>query len=210
MKRQIRFIFLIAVVLTTLLFVVACGDDAPEPTATPIPPTLTSAPPTATTTKLADTATSEATQAPASQIQSPLSVPESPLAAPVQSDYVPGAGKAGLRGRILFLKSGKPIPDSVVRLAELFCPDDVKAEEKQEKCVFMLDGAFSPSTFSDKDGYFEFKNVEVRDYSLLVGDSQGNNAIAKDENGIGKFWTTKDGEVLDVGEQMLDYELLGN
>jgi hypothetical protein len=192
-QKLFRLIAIAFVVFAIMAVSIACGGDeepAPAPTATAAPK------PTAIPTSVKS----------ADQPVSPLGQPVSPLAQP-RSGEPPAKGKAGARGRVISQADGQPLKKAVIRLIELYCPDNVTGyKDKQEKCVFMLDDAFSPSTFSDENGYFEFRDLEIRDYTLMVGDALGKNAMAKDtDTGYAKFWTTEDGKITEIGEQIVDY-----
>jgi hypothetical protein len=172
-----------------LLFVVACQQDSPPPA------------PAATATRQPATPTPAAQQSPLSASESPLSAAASPLAAPP----VIADGKAMVVGRLISTKNGLPLNHAVVRLAEIHCPDGIEPDEKQEKCFWALDNAFSPSTFTDETGYFEFKDVDALDYVVLVGDMIGEHAFVKDAEDKQIIFAALPNQVTDVGEHHLYY-----
>jgi hypothetical protein len=176
---------LLLLVLFGLLVLGACQSETPTPTPTAEP-----------------TATSEAiATSPLSASESPLSASESPLAAPREI----AAGKSVVIGRLFSTVDGQPLKREVVRLAEIYCPEGTAEDKKSAECVWGLDNAFSPTAFTDENGYFEFPEVEARDYALMVGDYIGKYAFLNDEDDRPIILTAPDGEVLDIGEHALDY-----
>jgi hypothetical protein len=148
-----------------------------------------------------------ALDAPAEPI-SPLAAAESPLAAvesPLAAARQIGEGKALVVGRLFAQATGQPLNNVVVRLAEIYCPEGIEILDKSEECFWALDNAFSPSTFTDETGYFEFVDAEARDYALLVGDLIGKYAFLKHPNDKQVIITALPDQVTDVGDQQLDY-----
>lgn len=172
----------------------ACGRDEETPTpAPPATPVVQESAPTA--------------QAPTAQV-SPLSASESPLSAPESPLATPAAiapGKALVVGRLFSQGSGQPLNHAVVRLAEIYCPEGTKDEDKSEECFWALDNAFSPSTFTDETGYFEFVDVEARDYVVMVGDYIGKYAFVEDDESKPIIVTAPADEVTVVGEHYVAY-----
>lgn len=199
-----RRLIAIAVIMMVGFVLVGCGDSDSEPT-----PTVTVAP----TSTIESTPTEKAPTA-ASAPVSPLAI-DSPLPQPVsasainsndsQADYVPSAGKSGIQGRLISTQTGQPLNHEVVRLAEVVCLDGHKSDSSTEKCVYMLDNAFSPSTFTDPNGYFEFRDVDVLPYAILVGDMIGKYALVNDTGKLFKKFDATDGAMVDVGELQIDY-----
>jgi hypothetical protein len=147
-----------------------------------------------------------ATATPAGQV-SPLSAAESPLAAtsPLAVPSELAEGKSLVVGRLFSQGSGEPLNRGLVRLAEVYCPEGINDEDKANECFWTLANAGSPSTFTDENGYFEFRDVEARDYVIIVGDLMGQHAFAyKDERDLYIF-TARANEVTDVGEHHVNY-----
>ena len=94
---------------------------------------------------------------------------------------------------------------AIIRLPEVYCPEDVKPEEKETKCFWALDDAFSPSTFSEQDGYFEFLNVEARDYVLFVGDIAGNYNLSVGEKEKPVIYTAPADQGVNLGTLPIGY-----
>lgn len=216
---------ILLVALIGLLLLVACGGDE-EPTA--VPPTATPVSAVATAT----TAPTEAPAAPVSplgQPKSPLSTPISGTTditetAPISPSVAPSTalnatqaqavtpppvptsepGKGTVTGRLVSSTSGTPLNHEVVRLAEVTCHEGVKEEDKRKECVWMLSNAFSPSTFTDENGFFTFNDLEPMEYVVIIGDMIGKNTKLKDDNGP-FMWEAPADEVVDIGEYAIEW-----
>ncbi len=143
---------------------------------------------------------------PQTQVQSPLAAPVSPL--PPPPGLAIDAGKSAVYGRLLSSASGQPIAGAIVRLAEVYCPEDLELktqEEKEENCFWALDDAFSPSTYSEANGDIVFTNTEARDYAILVGDIGTRYELVKDKAGKVIVYSTIADEPLDVGVHSVPY-----
>jgi len=108
----------------------------------------------------------------------------------------PVSGKATLIGRVVSQVTGKPITNIPVRLAEVY--------RQGNEGAFILDGAFSPTTLTDNAGHFVLSNIEPREYVIVIGDPQGEYHITPDSNGSARVWDIGDGEILDVGELLVN------
>ena len=141
---------------------------------------------------------------------SPLNV-QNPFVSPLQEPVITNDssiddGRAVVKGRLWSSITNQPITNAVVRLAEIYYGTK-EQEEQKTGGVFALDNAFSPSTFSDDQGYFTFTDVEARDYVVLVGDVLGDWALGLDDSKEKpKVWTAVEQSVTDIGEIYLDYE----
>ena len=180
----------VLVLIIGLLVLVACQSDE-SPTAVP-----------ATTPAAQVAATSAAATSPLSAAESPLAAAStSPLPTPVAI----AEGRSRVKGRLLSEDSGQPLVKDVVRLGEIYCPEDVVVKNKSEECFWALDNAFSPSTFTDEDGFYVFEDVEARDFVIIIGDLIGKHAFVNDENGKPVIITAPIGETVDVGEYAVAY-----
>lgn len=194
--RTPRYIFLFFVLFSTSMILVA-SNRSEEPTPTIVP--------TPTMTSLSVTDATSQSQSLSVEPESPLSplAPESPLSlagAPSQSNL------SSLRGRLISRTTGQPLANAVVRLAEVYCPEGTAPEDKETDCFWALSNAFSPSTFSDSDGYFQFDNVEARDWVVIIGDMMTvYTFIARGEQEKPIVWTTSPGQVLDIGQHDVSY-----
>ncbi len=209
----------------TLGLVAACGGDEEEPTPTPAP-----------TEAAAPAAAPSATESPLASPQSPLADPDSPLPTPEPESEAPAnvaeadvsvakdavvmqpiteieieglaleEGKSAVKGKLFSTVSNAPLPDAVVRLAEVYCPGDLEeGASKRDACVWALDDAFSPSTFTDAEGIFVFEGVEARDYVLLVGDVMTRYVMLKDAEDKPLMWEAPAGQAIDIGEYQVNY-----
>jgi hypothetical protein len=175
-------------------FLSACNQQN-----TPIPvPTVTSdALPTSEPNRIEQ----QAIDQPQSPI-SPLS-PESPLA---QTNGEINPAMSSLRGRLISGTNGLPLNNAVVRLAEVYCPEGTAQEDKDTDCFWALSNSFSPSSFTDADGNFQFENVEARDWVVIIGDMMTiYTFLALDEQDKPIIWTTLPGDLLDIGQHTVAY-----
>jgi hypothetical protein len=76
----------------------------------------------------------------------------------------------------------------------------------RSKCVWSLDNAFSPTTFTDTNGYFAFTNVKPRDYYVvLIGDLVMKYTIIRDNENQPMMWTVEADKVIQIGDFTVDY-----
>lgn len=108
----------------------------------------------------------------------------------------PENGKATLVGKVISLTDGMPIPDTVVRLAEVYRQGDEGA--------FVLDGAYSPGDITDEQGRFVIENIDVKEYVIVVGDVYDKYQIIADPDDNAKVFQAIKDEILDVGELEVD------
>ena len=103
---------------------------------------------------------------------------------------------SALTGIAVTTYNGNPEPmgNTGLRLAKVFWED-----ETRDNGTFILDGAFSPATISSPDGSFAFVDIEPGEYVLVIGDLMQDHEIVSEPNGDAAIWTTKTGEITDVG-----------
>lgn len=107
----------------------------------------------------------------------------------------PKSGTTAVTGRVLSSKTGLPLVEEPVRLAEVFYDDGVP--------LFLLDAAFSPAALSDANGYFAFNDVEPKEYVVTVGEFYSTWVPYK-EGGEAKVFKLEADQVVDVGEIKVD------
>lgn len=122
-------------------------------------------------------------------------VPKSELPS---ADATPEAGQGFVTGRLFSEETEAPISRMVVRLAEVYYPDD--QDKNREDGMYVLDNAYSPSAVTQEGGLFVFENVVPRDYVMLVGDVNVDYEVITKENGDPRIWTVEADKTLDVGE----------
>ncbi len=137
--------------------------------------------------------------------ESPLAAPISPLARPVDFQIEPG--RAAVRGRLLSTVTGQPLVNITMRLAEIYCPEEVTTQqEKEEKCFWALDDAMSPSAQTDANGDFVLRNVEARDYAMMVGSIMTRYEMVENAEEKPIIYTPKADEVLEVGDLTVPFQ----
>lgn len=117
-----------------------------------------------------------------------------PVATPDGATPLPTAepGNTTITGRIISSSTGKPVGDTVLRLAEVYHVGDESA--------YVLDGARSPATVTDTEGRFVFANVPAREYVLFLSADEQVNAAVTEAPDKAKIWDARDGSFLDIGE----------
>jgi len=112
----------------------------------------------------------------------------------------PEPDKAVVRGQLIDASSGQPLGNVVVRLAEIYW------DEGHTKGALALDESNSPSTIADAQGFFTFKGVSPRDYSLVLRNRSQLDAsadvIVPEQPDANKalIFTAAKGEVKDLGQ----------
>ena len=112
----------------------------------------------------------------------------------------PEPDKAVVTGQLIDANSGQPVGNVVVRLAEIYW------DEGHTKGALALDESNSPSTIADAQGFFTFKNVVPRDYSLVLRNRSQLDAsadvIVPEQPGANKalIITAAKGEVKQLGQ----------
>ncbi len=108
----------------------------------------------------------------------------------------PESGKATVTGRILSLKTGKPLANTGMRLAEVV--------RQGGQGAFVLDTANSPGTSTDNNGYFVFKDIPPKEYVMVVGDVMATYVIVPDPSGKARVWNAPADQVTKVGDISVD------
>jgi len=107
-------------------------------------------------------------------------------------------------GRLVSNTTEVPLNREIVRLAEVECPEGVAQSDKRSQCVWTLSNAFSPSTFTDENGFFAFTDVPPQDYVIIAGDMIGKYINIADENGPFMLEAISD-EITDTGEHHIEW-----
>jgi hypothetical protein len=108
----------------------------------------------------------------------------------------PEPGSSSVAGRVLALADQSPMPDTIVRLAEVHRDGDQGA--------YVLDMAFSPGTRTDANGYFVFPSVEAREYVIIVGDVEWLYDVISEADGLPKVWQADPNQVLSTGDLLVE------
>ncbi|MFN2189556.1 MAG: hypothetical protein ACK2T3_12405 [Candidatus Promineifilaceae bacterium] len=125
--------------------------------------------------------------------------PTKPAVKPAESQTVPET-ESGLFGTLISTVAGNndPLQQTEVRVAKVYWNDS------RTEGAFVVDESADPVAISDEEGGFSFKALTPRDYVIIVGDLYGNNLVIADQNGDAVIYTTRPGEMLNVGELLVD------
>lgn len=110
----------------------------------------------------------------------------------------PDSDKATVVGRVFDIKTGAPLADVIIRLADV-----VENKDTEKEGFFVMNVSFSPGTRTDAQGYFVFENIPAGKYVIAVGEGENfNNYDVIEETGGGKakIWEAPAGEISDWGE----------
>ncbi|GAB4209132.1 MAG: hypothetical protein OHK0022_39740 [Roseiflexaceae bacterium] len=93
----------------------------------------------------------------------------------------PEADKAVVTGQAINLDTQKPMPNVVVRLAEIYW------NQERTDAALALDEANSPAAVADAQGYFVFNNIPAREYAIIFrspnrADSSGDVIVPAKDN----------------------------
>jgi len=179
--------------LLTLMVLGVLGGCGGETTPAPPPPPTAAAPTAAAPT---------ATVPPADT--SPLEAPASPLALP--EEYTPADGKSAVTGRLIDFTTGNPMALQNLSLPAVLCAPGVAEEDKREQCFYMIDEAFDPSTLTDPNGDFIFKDIPAGEYVMFVGSLMTENAVLKDELDRPIIWKAEADQVTAIGDLVVEFE----
>jgi len=115
----------------------------------------------------------------------------SPQAANSQTPTITG-DPATVIGILISKETGQPLPDAVVRLAEV--------TRQGDQGMFVLDAGRSPAARTDAKGAFTIENVPPAEYVMLLQISEGIYSAAKDDSGKPLTWVAEAGQELDTGQ----------
>jgi predicted extracellular nuclease len=111
----------------------------------------------------------------------------------------PQAGQATVTGRLVSTSSGKPLAQTVVRMATYYKGGSA------EQGSYVLDDANSPGATTDDNGAFVFAGLKAGDYVMVLGDVHTYYLIVSDEKGKVKVWNAPSAQVLDIGKLAVDF-----
>lgn len=95
-------------------------------------------------------------------------------------------------GQVISNQTGKPLADTVVRLAKVFWNED------HSEGAYVLEGATSPGDDTDEMGIFVFEDLKPAEYVIVVGDIMGDYEIISEPDGKAKIYTVEEGAVLQI------------
>ncbi|GAB4496601.1 MAG: hypothetical protein OHK0052_06770 [Anaerolineales bacterium] len=128
----------------------------------------------------------------------PTRIPPASIVIPM-----PQNGRATVSGFLISTHNNQPLQDVVVRLAEVYYPNNDPTNK--EDGIYTLDNAFSPSAITDPDGRFIFENIEPRDYVIFIGDISVKYTIINTEDNKPRVWNVKPDKITDFGEILTDF-----
>jgi len=106
---------------------------------------------------------------------------------------------SGLYGLVMN-KDGTPLANEVARLGEVIWNED------RSEGNFVIDGAWSPSTITDENGFFSFINIKPGEYVIVVRDINTNPIIVPDPENSNEaaIYLTKPNEMINIGAIVID------
>jgi hypothetical protein len=111
----------------------------------------------------------------------------------------PAAGQSTMRGQLVSKVSGKPLMQTVVRLADFYHGGT------PEQGSYLLDDAHSPTTMTDDSGTFVFSNLKAGEYVMVLGDVHTDYLIVPDSSGKVKVWSAEADKVVDIGKLAVNF-----
>lgn len=130
---------------------------------------------------------------------SPLVTPTAYIAVPTPIPDPP-PDKGAITGRFIDYVSGEPAVEMVVYLGEL-SPLNIGDSESH---VIMILPNSSPSTMTDRHGYFAFLNVEPGTYAMVMWTPVNSWVVSDPETKLGILVTVEAGVITDLGEIAID------
>jgi hypothetical protein len=103
----------------------------------------------------------------------------------------PDAGNVTITGQVISSSTGKPIGNTILRLAEVV--------RFGGEAAFILDETHGPATRTDESGRFAFVNVPAREYVLFLSAGENANFAVTEAPDRAKVWDARSGGVLDIG-----------
>ena len=103
----------------------------------------------------------------------------------------PDAGNVTITGQVISSSTGKPIGNTILRLAEVV--------RFGGEAAFILNETHGPATRTDESGRFTFANVPAREYVLFLSAGENANFAVTEAPDRAKVWDARSGGVLDIG-----------
>lgn len=183
--------FVLAVLLGGVVLLAACTAGLPAPL---LQPTLPVSP---LPTPMAD----GNPQSTATESVSPQPGPTAGAGALLMT---PAADMAAITGRLIDVKTSRPMGNVPVSLPSVICPPGVADQDKHEQCVSAIDEAFDPSVMTNANGEFVFRDIQAGDYVMLVGNPGTTYIILSDEANRALIWSAKPNQVLNLGDLVVE------
>jgi len=130
----------------------------------------------------------------------------SPLVTPITSDIVPTPipnpppDKGAITGRFVDYISGEPAAEMIIYLGEL---SPLSIGNSESHVITMLPCS-SPSTMTDKHGYFAFLDVEPGTYAMVIWTPAKSWVVCNPETKLDILVTVEAGAITELGEVAID------
>ena len=111
----------------------------------------------------------------------------------------PDSGNTNVIGKVVSKQDGKPVVNTIIRLAEVYRQGDQGA--------YLLDEAFSPGAYSNDQGEFQILNIKASEYVLVIGDPKGTYEVVTGDDGKARTWTATADQTLDMGTVKVEYQV---
>jgi hypothetical protein len=115
-------------------------------------------------------------------------------AGPATAIPPPQAGQATVTGQLVSTSTGKPLAQTLVRLANYYKGGSA------DQGSYLLDEVNSPGTTTDDNGAFVFAGLKAGDYVMVLGDVHTNYLIVSDAQGKVRVWNAPSQQVLEIGK----------
>jgi hypothetical protein len=117
------------------------------------------------------------------------------LALPTQYPS-PMNGKTSVVGQVISSRTGNPLANTPIRLAEVYRQGDVGG--------YVLDGAHSPGAMSEGQGFFYFKDINPGEYVVVVGDAMDVYKVITDASDKARIYKAEANKILNLDVLKVD------
>jgi hypothetical protein len=111
----------------------------------------------------------------------------------------PSAGQSTFTGQLVSTASGKPLAQTLVRLALFYHGGTA------DQGSYLLDETNSPGTTTDDSGTFVFSNLKAGEYVMVIGDIHTDYLVVSDSAGKVKVWNAEAEKVVDIGKLAVNF-----
>jgi hypothetical protein len=111
----------------------------------------------------------------------------------------PQSGKATVVGHVFSQKTGAPITQTFVMLAEVTRQDNGEG-------IYVLDTAHSPTDETDQQGTFVMPDIVAKEYVVIVGDPYQKYVVVPDQENKARIWNVPADQILNIGDLRVDLD----